>query len=102
MDWAHAEAKKYGMAMYGGSSTAKELNRGVTNIGSALHQWTKVMHKRNELDAKKDEKDTKRAKSGTEKLAPFIQKMIFHASKPIPDDAMDDDGNPIMTRMEVV
>jgi hypothetical protein len=60
MDWACAEAKKYGMAMYGGSSMAKELNCGVTNIGSALHQWTKVMHKRNELDAKKDEKDTKK------------------------------------------
>jgi hypothetical protein len=28
--------------------------------------------------------------------------MIFHASKPIPDDMMDDDRNPIMTRMEVV
>jgi hypothetical protein len=28
--------------------------------------------------------------------------MIFHASELIPDDATDDDGNPIMTRTEVV
>jgi hypothetical protein len=102
MDWAHGEAKTYGMATHGGSGTAEEINRGFTNIGSALHQWTEVMHKCNELDAKKDEKDTKRAKSGSKKLAPFIQKMIFHASELIPDNAMDDDGNPIMTRTEVV
>jgi hypothetical protein len=79
MDWARGEAKTYGMAMHGGSGTAEELNRGVTNIGRALHQWTEVMHKCNELDAKTDEKDTKRAKSGSKKLAPFIRKMIFHA-----------------------
>jgi hypothetical protein len=71
MDWACAEAKKYGMAMYGGSSTAKELNCGVTNIGSALHQWTKVMSKRNELDAKKDEKDMK--KKWNRKICPIHQ-----------------------------
>jgi hypothetical protein len=102
MDWALEEAKKYSVAMHGGSSTAEELNHGVTNIGSALHQWTEVMHKGNELNAKKDKKDTKRAKSGNEKLPLFIWKMIFHASELIPDDTMDDDSNAITARMEVV
>jgi hypothetical protein len=56
IDWAHGEAEKYGVATHGGSGTAEELNCGVTNIGSTLHQWTKVMRKHNELDAKKDKK----------------------------------------------
>jgi hypothetical protein len=54
------------------------------------------MHKQNELDAKRDEKEARKAKGGMEKLA--LQKMIFHASKPIPDD----DDNLITTRTEMV
>jgi hypothetical protein len=105
--WPHDQATSVatinGVAMTGlPGGTLDKMTRGFANLGASLNHFANEMKNNNAILANKAEKEAKKSKVGQVKFVDFILKMILNASEPITEDMTDVNGDPIMSRGELV